>query len=512
MVGYPYRIKQLRVFSPLPDAGELRVEARFAGFDGEPRFPIIDVQMIQGDRVLVDFRLVEVLLPRGPIGAAPREDRRRFLRDRAYVPGVALSSFDGRTTGLSAQVLRQSDWLPGNVACIYDVPAERRGDLVAEVAQKEHVSRRAFVHPSSVTVEAGGARAAIRPLRLHPLHVTRAGDDVLVADASPPVQDLGVVRSYWRKHFAVGEWPVEDLYYGLVERFVGDVVLADPAAFNAVQGRSCLYLANHQVGVESLLFSMLISALSKTPTVTLAKAEHRTSWLGTLIAHNFSYPGVVDPKVITFFDRDDKESLLRIVGELGAEMKHHGKSVMVHVEGTRSVQARQPVVKMSSTFIDLALAIGAPIIPVRLVGGLPVAPLDTRLEFPVGFGRQDYWLGRPLMPEQLSQLPLKERKDVVIAAMNSLGPDLSTETPLPGDAQFGVAAEEWRSRTGATPEDAVLFTTLAGLKNPGVEVKALLEGARQGRLTLASDPRSQWLGRLAKRLFGTNGPAVDGLQ
>ena len=512
VVGYPYRIKQLRFFAALPDAGELRVEARFAGFDGEPRFPMLDVQVLQDDRVLVDFRLVEVLLPRGPIGAAPRDQRRRFLKDRQYVPGVALSSFDGRTTGLSAQVLRQSDWLPGNVACIYDVPAERRSDLVAEVAQKEHVSRRAFVHPSAVVVEEGGARAAMRPLRLHPLHVTRAGDDVLVADSAPPVQDLSVVRSYWRKHFAVGEWPVEDLYYGLVERFVGDVVLADPAAFAAVQGRSCLYLANHQVGVESLLFSMLISALSKTPTVTLAKAEHRTSWLGTLIAHNFSYPGVVDPGVITFFDRDDRESLLRIVGELGAEMKQRGKSVMVHVEGTRSLSGRVPVQKMSSTFIDLALAIGAPIIPVRLVGGLPVAPLEQRLEFPVGFGRQDYWLGRPLMPEQLAQLPLKERKDLVIAAMNALGPELSTEVPLPGDAQFGATAEQWRTRTGATAEDAVLFTTLAGLANPSAEVKALLEGARSGRLTVTADPRSQWLGRLAKRLFGPNGPAVDGLQ
>ena len=511
VVGYPYRIKHLHLFSALPDAGELRVEARFAGFDGEPRFPMIDVQVLKDGQVLLDFRLVEVLLPRGPIGAAPRDERRRFLRDRVYVPGVALSSFDGRTTGLSAQVLRQSDWLPGNVACIYDVPAEHRGDLVAQVAQKEHVSRRAFVHASTVTVEPGGARAAIRPLRFHPLQVTRAGDDVLVADASPPVQDLSAVRSYWRKHFNVGEWPVEDLYYGLVERFVGDVVLADPAAFAAVQGRSCLYLANHQVGVESLLFSMLISALSKTPTVTLAKAEHRTSWLGTLINHNFSYPGVVDPGVITFFDRDDKESLLRIVGELGTEMQQRGKSVMVHVEGTRSLAARTPVMKMSSTFIDLALAIGAPIIPVRLVGGLPVAPLEQRLEFPVGFGRQDYWLGRPLFPEQLARLPLKERKDVVIAAMNSLGPDLANETPLQGDAQFGVAAQEWCARTGATPEDAVLFTTLAGLRSPGVEVKALLEGARQGRLTVTAEPRSQWLGRLAKRLFGSNGPAVDGL-
>jgi 1-acyl-sn-glycerol-3-phosphate acyltransferase len=512
VVGYPYRIKQMNRYAALPDSGELRVEARFAGFDGEDRFPMLDVQLIEGKRVLLDFRLVEVLLPRGPIGAAPRAQRRSFLRDRQYVPGIALSTFDGTTTELSAQVLRQSDWLPGNVAEIYNVPPAQRADLVAAVAQKEHVARRAFVHAASVNVEPNGARAAVRPLRLHPLQVTRSGDDVRVADASPPVQDLSAVRSYWSKHFGVGEWPVEDLYYGLVERFVGDVVLADPAGFARVQGRSCLYLANHQVGVESLLFSMLISALSKTPTVTLAKAEHRTSWLGTLIAHNFSYPGVVDPGVITFFDRDDKESLLRIVGELGAAMKERGKSVMVHVEGTRSLACRTPVMKMSSTFIDMALAIGAPIIPVRLVGGLPVAPLEQRLEFPLGYGRQDYWLGSPLFPEDLAKLPLKARKDVVLAAMNALGPEMASETPLPGDARFAAEVEAWRARTGAGEEDAVLFTTLAGLPNPGAEVKALLAGARSGKLTLTADARSQWLGLLAKRLFGPYGPSVEGLR
>jgi 1-acyl-sn-glycerol-3-phosphate acyltransferase len=511
VVGYPYRIKQLNRYAALPDHGQLRVEARFAGFDGEDRFPMIDVQIIQADQVLLDFRLVEVLLPRGPIGSAPREQRRSFLRDRQHVPAIALSSFDGTTTELSAQIMRQSDWLPGNVAAIYNVPPERRADLVAEVAQKEHVARRAFVHPSTVTLDADGASAAIRPLRLHPLKVTRIGEDVRVADASPPVQNISIVRNYWDKHFGVGEWPVEDIYYGLVERFVGDVVLADPAAFAQVQGRSCLYLANHQVGIESLLFSLIISALSKTPTVTLAKAEHRTSWLGKLIAHNFSYPGVVDPGVITFFDRDDKESLLRIVGELGAAMKQGGKSVMVHVEGTRSLACRTPVVKMSSTFIDMALAIGAPIIPVRLVGGLPVTPLEQRIEFPTGFGRQDYWLGRPLLPEELAKLPLKERKERVIAAMNALGPELSSEVPLPGDARFGAEVEAWQERTGVSPEDAVLFSTLAELKNPGNEVKALLEGAKAGQLAVTADPRSQWLGQLAQQLFGPKGPTVKGL-
>jgi hypothetical protein len=167
---------------------------------------------------------------------------------------------------------------------------------------------------------------------------------------------------------------------------------------------------------------------------------------------------------------------------------------------------------MSSTFIDMALAVGAPIIPVRRVGGLPVAPQEQRIEFPTRKGRQDYWLGRPLLPEELAKLPLKERKERVIAAMNALGPDLATEVPLPGDARFAAEVEAWQQRTGATPEDAVLFATLAERKNPGAEIKALIAGAHAGQLSVTDDPRSQWLGQFALRLFGPKGPTVKGLR
>jgi 1-acyl-sn-glycerol-3-phosphate acyltransferase len=510
-VGYPYRMSSLRLYAPLPEAGALRLETRFAGFDDEPRFPAFEVQVLAGEQVLVAFRLVEILLPSGPIGSAPRDARRAFLRDRLPVPGVSLSDLIGDTTRLTGEAVRQSDWLPGNVARIFSVPPERRGALLAEVAVREHVGRKIGVHPATVACVAGGARASARPLSTFPLRIVEVGDVVTVADAAPPVQDLEPVRAYWRQRIAIGRWPVEDLYYGLVERFVGDVVLTDPEGFSKLRGQSALYVANHQVGVESLLFSMLASALSGTPTVTLAKAEHRTSWLGTLIAHNFGYPGVTDPRVITFFDRDDKESLLRIVGELGEEMRTRGKSVMVHVEGTRALACRQPVLKMSSAFIDMALAVGAPIVPVRFVGGLPVASLSTRLEFPVGFGRQDYWIGSPLWPAQLKALPLKSRKSAVITAINSLGPPVMTETPSAGDATFADAVGAWITRTGATSEDAVLFTTLARLPSPGVEVQALCEAAQTGVLSLRPDARSQWLGRLARRLYGPQGPRILGL-
>ena len=511
-VGYPYRIQSLHLYEPLPDAGAISVETRFGGFDGSPRFPILDVQIVRNGRVVTAFRLVEILLPRGPLGAAPRAERRAFLREKRYVPGVALSAFDGTHTTLTAANVRATDWLPGNVERIYGVPAVSRGDLLAEVAVREHVARRAFVHPAAVRVEAAGARADMRPLRLHPVQVTRGADDVRVCDAAPAVLDISAVRAYWRKRFAVGEWPVEDLYYGLVERFVGDVVLADPEAFARVRGRSCLYVANHQVAVESLLFSVIVSALSETPTVTLAKAEHRTSWLGTLIAHNFGYPGVIDPKVITFFDRDDKESLIKIVGELADEMKTAGKSVMVHVEGTRALACGQPVLKMGSAFIEMAMAVGAPIIPVRICGGLPRAALAERLEFPSEFGRQDYWLGRPIFPEELAVLPFKERKEAVIAAMNTLGPSLETESPMGGDPAFAAAVDGWQAKSGASHEDAVLFETLAHLPTAGVAARQLVEGARSGRLVVGPEAAAQWLGQLAHRLYGPRGALIQGLR
>lgn len=175
---------------------------------------------------------------------------------------------------------------------------------------------------------------------------------------------------------------------------------------------------------------MIASGLSEVATVTLAKAEHRGTWVGELIRHSFSYPGITDPKLITFFDRDDRESLVRIIGELAQDMAQRGKSVMVHVEGTRGLSCRQPVIKMSSAFIDMAFAVGAPIVPVRFVGGLPQDELSQRLEFPLGYGRQDIWIGRPIEPAALASLPLKERKQVVIdAAINGLGPSPSDERP-----------------------------------------------------------------------------------
>ena len=274
--------------------------------------------------------------------------------------------------------------------------------------------------------------------------------------------------------------------------------VARSPAFEAIRGRSALFLANHQVGVESLLFSIIASGLTEVPTVTLAKIEHKSTWLGQLIDLSFRYPGVRDPGVITFFDRDDKESLPRIIGDLAREMAGPGRSVMVHVEGTRSLTCRTPVQKMSGAFIDMALAVGAPIVPVRFVGALPVEPLENRLEFPVCMGRQDIHLGRPILPEQLAAMHYGARKSLVIDAINALGPDNAVEAPLPGDAAFAARVEARQQASGVSHEHATLYQMLAERAEVTPEVASLLAHGAPTDDT----PEAAWLAELAGRILG----------
>ena len=67
--------------------------------------------------------------------------------------------------------------------------------------------------------------------------------------------------------------------------------------------------------------------------------------------------------------------------------------------------------------------------PVRFSGGLPISEMDKhfRPEFPVGFIRQDWFVGSPLDSRELARLSLMERRGRLFAALDNLGPPLSEE-------------------------------------------------------------------------------------
>ena len=487
-VAYPTLITRMALFGPTPRTGEVRCEVRYAGQMSSPRYPIFDIQLIADGAVWAQLRLVETCFPKGPLGMARPDRRRAFLQDRRFVPGVRLSDDLGEESRLRPAVVAETDWLPGTIAGVYGTTDPEA------IAVKEHNAARVSVHP--------GKLPEALPFTKLPVSVRQDGDEIVVADAGPEVLDLTEIRRFWGARFQRGPWPVEDIYYGLIQRFVRRVILDDPAAFNAIRGRSVMYLGNHQTGIESLLFSIIGSALGGVPTVTLAKIEHKRTWLGRLIAHCFSYPGIIDPEVIAFFDRDDKASLPGIIQSLAAEMAGPGKSVMVHVEGTRSLHCRQPVQKMSGAFIDMALKVGAPIVPIRFVGGLPAAPLDKRIEFPLGMGTQDYWLGRPILPEELAGLPYGERKKRVVAAINALGPSNETERLSPSDSAFDAHVATWQQTAGVSHEHATLLRILQACPDPCAQTRMLLDAVDAPPLVVPDTPEGAWLQELGRRILG----------
>jgi 1-acyl-sn-glycerol-3-phosphate acyltransferase len=384
-------------------------------------------------------------------------------------------------------------------------------DMAFRALVKDHVGQATASHPSAVEVvglpAAWKARSAHEPLASF-AGTTRTTAEGFALEAVRAL-DLTAVRDFWRGFLRTGAWPGEDLYFSLIEKFVRRVHVEDPAALASVRGKSVLFLGNHQVGIESLLFGITASALTGTSTLTLAKKEHRETWLGKLILHGFAYPGLRDPRVIAYFDREDPASLPAILQDLAAMMKAEGKNVMIHVEGTRSLSCSKPIAKMSGVFIDMALTLGVPIVPVRFVGGLPRTELAERLEYPIGMGQQDYYLGAPILPETITKLPYKDRTDHVLARINALGPGYEHEQPLPGDAELAGKVAMRVAETDALASFATIRAVLEARGATDPAMQKLVESARTGAtLVLDGSPESAWLAKIAEWIFGPRGPAI----
>jgi 3-hydroxymyristoyl/3-hydroxydecanoyl-(acyl carrier protein) dehydratase/1-acyl-sn-glycerol-3-phosphate acyltransferase len=469
-VGYPSRVMRLSLFAETPVDGRSDCEVRFAGFhQDEDRFPQFTVQLVRDGNVWAEMDLVYALFSKGPLGVVSGVKRRRFLEQKICVPGLVLGRQEADATHVSAADIAGSDWLPGTVDAAFGL---RLPDRVRELAVKQHVARSMDVHPASVRVadDFQSAVCSHHPLTPFFLKSVRNGETVTVGfdelRAAMPRIDGGIIRRFWAEYFGFGEWPIADLYVGLVQRFARRVELSDPAGFDALRGKPVIYLANHQVAIESIVFWIVASALSQVPIRVLAKMEHRTSPIGQLIGIARRYPGVNRPDPILYFDRSDPGSMLGLFNEFRRAQSEGPTSLMVHVEGTRSTSCRTPVSKVSSVLLDLALQLQVPVVPVRFIGGLPVEPAAERLEFPFGFGRQDIRFGSPLFPDTLKAMTLAERSRAVVQAINALAPE--EEQPLPGEAMasWHVFAECLRLVQDRCGQTERLLAVIDGKRKP----------------------------------------------
>jgi 1-acyl-sn-glycerol-3-phosphate acyltransferase len=331
-------------------------------------------------------------------------------------------------------------------------------------------------------------------------------------------------RAFWARH-GIERYPGLDLFFALAEQFLGGVTFADPEALRARVERPRLYLANHQTFVESVVFCSAVAPLLGRPVVGLAKVEHRERWLGRLWDVVVSHPDLrVAPPYVIYLDREQPGALLALRAELETEVAA-GRSVLVHVEGSRRRSARRGgVMAVSGLWAELAIEHGWDLVPTRFVGGLPVDDPGKKHDLPVGYGKQSVVVGAPIPPERLAERPVDERIAFLRDAINGLG-DPRAEVPGAPDPGFGAAAEAWVGRTGVEPPLAAVLEALAR-RRERLAGRVLAEGEhddpldalvaaarvfceRPARLCVTDDAEGRWLARLAGLLYGPSGPRVE---
>ena len=439
-LGFPFRVSKLELFGPTPRDGQIRCEVRSDGFDGAALFPAFRIQLSTENRIWAQMRVLYRLVPKGRIGLFSGHQRRAFLRDRLYIPNLALSDFEAGITRLPTANLRSTDWWPAPAPGLYRA-TDSELPVALQIAIKEHVARKLDVHPSIIEVSSGGdaGRHPLHPLTLFPVRTSFTPKEVAVEDGGPSRLDLAAVRAYWNSEsYSPRQRQLDEFLFALCQKFVHRVTTVDADALRDLRESPVLFFGNHQVLLESCLFSVLAPVLVGSPIVAMAKVEQQRSLLVQTVLAVFRSREKSHDQPIIYFDQKNPGAMLAIAEELRKAMVERGRSALVHVAGVRSLSCRPPLQTISGVLMDLAIAARAPIIPVRFIGGLPVDPAPAKLDFPIGYGQQDYLIGRPIPPAELMELPLLERKERVIQAINELGPPNSVEEPAPPDDNFAT--------------------------------------------------------------------------
>ena len=317
-----------------------------------------------------------------------------------------------------------------------------------------------------------------------PVPVLRASD--------PPAEQI---ISYWRSATGVSNWLGEDVFRALYSQFVERVSVSS-STLEVIRDRPVIYLANHQVALESLVFVFALTAISRMDIRALAKEAHQDSWVGELLALLFSYPGQRLPPPPYYRNEYDPQSLVDMLAEMRRSLTEDRHALLIHAEGARVLSCRRPISQLSSVFIDLARETGASIVPVHFSGGLPVNLMDNYRDFPVGFGRQTYHLGDPIEAEVVAACHPRDRRQMVVEAINTAGSDINTSIPAPENPSFLEGVQNFLLETATTQVKAVMVTGLRSIVNPSEQTERVLAAVSGDKLMISDTPEDEWLGRM----------------
>jgi acyl carrier protein len=342
----------------------------------------------------------------------------------------------------------------------------------------------------------------------------------------PPGQlDPEPVTSWWRKRLGGVETTLEHVVGALMLQFLHEVVQEGAPAPPGPR----LYLSNHQTALESYLFPLLAAALDGLPLEGVAMLDHGVEWADPmrdfLVAHQDIPVDLVAP--VRGVPSGDARALLRLVPELESDLAGGRWSLHLAVEGARERQARYRLRELSMVWLDLALKLGLPVVPVRFLGGLPLEDPGHAQDLPLDFGSQSIFFGTPILPAELAELAPQARRERVLEALNALGSP-ADEVPHPADLEFAHLVGHWIEFSGCAGIAAVVLACLERsrpfredasalaprvMTHPSDGIVATAFLARAGApgplaLVLPDTADGRWAATLAGMAFGERGPKV----
>ena len=385
----------------------------------------------------------------------------------------------------------------------FDIKSQDEKNNLENIVKKQ-VSSCLKVQPSAIRFFDNCTKAVCSsmPLNIFPVKITDNKSIGPVVKIGEPSLDIKSIIDYSRNLLQIGHpWIGEDFARGFYTKFTRKIIVEDKT-LKCLRKQNVLYLANHQVQIETVPFFTLLRVLTDTVTLTIANATHLTGWLAPFHDFIHSYPGINYPENIAYFDQNDQNSMFDILNIIKQKITDEGASFLLHVEGKLGLTCRDPLKSLSSVFIDMALDKKLPIVPVKFVGGLPVEKMNNTLDFPTGYAKQDYYIGSPIFPDELYSLPYVERKKIVLAAINGLGPLHNKEIPNSPDNKFLDEVNLWKEKAHVSEVKAVLFKMLENLSDPvSPETEALVNAAQKGYITINDDEKGHWLTGLARWIF-----------
>ena len=495
MISYPVKIEQFRLFRDVPARGGLEVSLKLESIFSQRLSHVRFVISREGSPVC-SFRLSEVILPKGSLISAPPLERRDFLLHRRFIPGLTISRFDGEGSGLDYSDVAESNFLKGSVEHVFRVEGTVE-EMTEKIAVKEYAAAKLLLHPSDIVFDGSGRKCANTPLNEFLLQPVKKEKGVRILPSEPLPIDLEGFKEHWTGQYGASSPIMLDIALSLVQKYLRRLILKNPSALASFKGKPVMYLANHQTMLESFLFLLLVSGLQEMPLKVVSKKEHSGTLMSKLISFGTEkMEGLQSPFEVLYINRESQMEMLRSFHGIADEMARSPFSLFVHAEGHRAFAAGQKTEKLSSVLVDMALQFDLPVVPVRFYGGLPVEPADTRLDFPVGDGMQDIYIGEPVSAAEIRELPYAGRIKKILSDMNTLGAPYEYETPLGSDPGFSGDVLKCMGELGIPALPAAILQALRMNPRLSGETKEFMDALLKRSLRLDRKDEGARIARL----------------